>query len=113
MSFSLVGTPARSASDDPVLAPTVPVMSIKIFNDDPNNHYIFPVLTTGKGDVDIWLQAIFRVPKARETIDTYGRSRNYRIYINDLAGIAPGKSVTLTVPLYTKLAGAIPARSLI
>jgi len=29
-------------------------MTIKIFNDDPA-HYIFSVLTTGQGPVDIWL----------------------------------------------------------
>lgn len=90
-----------------VSAAGVPLMTIKIFNDDPDNHYIFPVLTTGKGAVDIWLQAIFKVPKAREKIDIYGRTKNYRIYINDTFGIAPGKGVSLTLPLYTQLVAKV------
>jgi hypothetical protein len=35
-------------------------MTIKIFNNDPT-HWFFPVLTTGKGPVDIWMQAWFSV----------------------------------------------------
>ena len=35
----------------------MPNMTIKIFNDDPDGHYIFPVLTTGQGPSDIWMQS--------------------------------------------------------
>lgn len=48
-------------ADAQIVPQVVPTMTIKIFNDDPA-HYIFPVLTTGQGMVDIWLQAIFQIP---------------------------------------------------
>jgi hypothetical protein len=83
--------------------PTVPLMTIKIFNDDPN-HYIYPVLTTGQGAVDIWLQAFFKIPQAQVSNYPYPRTKSFRIYINPaMEGIAPGQSVTLTIPLYTQL----------
>lgn len=43
-----------SSANGQVVPPVVPTMTIKIFNDDPA-HYIFSVLTTGQGPVDIWL----------------------------------------------------------
>jgi hypothetical protein len=82
---------------------TVPLMTIKIFNDDPN-HYIYPVLTTGQGAVDIWLQAFFKIPEAQVSNHPYPRTQSFRIYVNPaMGGIAPGQSVTLTIPLYTQL----------
>jgi hypothetical protein len=88
----------------------MPNMTIKIFNDDPDGHYIFPVLTTGQGPKDIWMQAIFKVPEAltggaagENPKCPYGRAHNYRFYINPTTGIAPGQSVFITVPLYTQL----------
>jgi hypothetical protein len=87
--------------------PTVPSMTIKIFNDDPNNH-IYPVLTTGQGAPDIWLQAFFKIPQAQVPNHPYPRTRSFRIYINPaMGGIAPGQSVTLTIPLYTQLVSSV------
>jgi len=91
----------------------VPTMTIKIFNDDPD-HYIYPVLTTGKGPVDIWLQAFFKIPANQTAEHPYKRELVYRIYVNPPSGepplgggIAPGQSVTLTLPLYTQLAATV------
>lgn len=88
-------------------------MTIKIFNDDPD-HYIYPVLTTGKGPVDIWLQAFFKIPANQTAEHPYKRELVYRIYVNPPSGepplgggIAPGQSVTLTLPLYTQLAATV------
>ncbi len=91
--------------------PSPPLMTIKIFNDDPD-HYIFPVLTTGQGAVDIWLQAIFKVPQAQEPNNPYPRTKSFRIYITNTAGttpvgIAPGQNVSITIPLYTQLAATV------
>jgi hypothetical protein len=119
-SLILLGLGLGYASDASAQSPACPTnlpdgvqmpnMTIKIFNDDPDGHYIFPVLTTGQGSKDIWMQAIFAVPQAltggptgENPICPYGRAHNYRFYINPTAGIAPGKSVFITVPLYTQL----------
>jgi hypothetical protein len=87
---------------------TVPCMTIKIFNDDPNGNYIFPVLTTGQGGLkaDVWLQAFFMVPNSQIGTITYRKQKSYRIYVsssNIPQGIPPGKTVWITVPLYTQL----------
>src|SRR4029077_10738177 len=82
-------------------ADNVPLMTVKIFNDDPS-HWIYPVLTTGKGDQDIWLQAFFKVPADQVANNLYPRGKNYRIYISPSgAGIAPGQSVSIALPLVT------------
>ncbi len=87
----------------PAHADGAPLMTVKIFNDDPN-HWIYPVLTTGKGAQDIWLQALFKVPSAQVPNNLYPRGKNYRIYISPSgAGIAPGQNVSITLPLYTQL----------
>lgn len=91
------------ATGAPAHADSVPLMTVKIFNDDPN-HWVYPVLTTGKGSQDIWLQAFFKVPANRVPNNLYPRGKNFRIYISPSgAGIAPGQSVSITLPLYTQL----------
>src|SRR5688572_2816992 len=56
-------------------------MTIKIFNNDPN-HWIYPVLTTGKGPVDIWMQAWWDVPNLSLNKYPFPRRKNYRLYLN-------------------------------
>jgi hypothetical protein len=87
-------------------ADDVPMMTIKIFNDDPK-YTVFPVLTTGKRlsenpPRDIWLQAFFKVPKNDIEKKTYRSELLNRIYLNPLNGIKPGESVTLRLPLFTQ-----------
>ena len=95
----VAGSPARSDN--------VPLMTVQIFNDDPS-HWIYPVLTTGKGAQDIWLQAFFKVPATQVPNNLYPRGRNYRIYMSPSgAGIAPGQSVSITLPLYTQLVATV------
>jgi hypothetical protein len=100
------------AGGSPAQADDVPLMTVKIFNDDPS-HWIYPVLTTGKGDQDIWLQAFFKVPANQVPNNLYPRGQNYRVYISPSgAGIAPGLSVSITLPLYTQLVPTvIPSNS--
>ena len=62
----VAGSPARSDN--------VPLMTVKIFNDDPS-HWIYPVLTTGKGAQDIWLQAFFKVPAAQVPNNLYPQGK--------------------------------------
>ena len=83
-------------------------MTIRIFNNSPN-HFIFPVLTTGKGPVDIWMQAWFKLtqPVVDAGTNPYPRNKNYRLYMNPTKGIAPGTGVTVSLPLYTKIASTI------
>jgi hypothetical protein len=95
-----------SNADAQIVPRMVPTMTMKIFNDDPA-HYIFPVLTTGQGMVDIWLQAIFQIPQDQNGNFPYPRDKSFRIYINPSKGIGPGQSVTITVPLYTQLVTSV------
>jgi hypothetical protein len=81
-------------------------MTIKIFNDDPD-HFIYPVLTTGRGDKDIWMQAWFSVKTSEIGNKPYPRNNNYRLYINPAHGIAPHTGITLTLPLFTQLEAQI------
>jgi hypothetical protein len=88
-----------------IVPPTIPTMTIKIFNDDPDQ-YIFPVLATGKHTgADIWMQAIFQITRAQIATGKFPYVTNsvYRIYIEPTNGIAPGESVSITIPLYTQL----------
>ena len=81
-----------------------PLMRIKIYNDTAR--YIFPVLTMGRGPVDVWMQMSFPF-LTKSMIDTgqypFPRDLVYRIYINPNNGIKPGDYLCLTLPLYTKL----------
>jgi hypothetical protein len=53
--------------------------------------------------IDIWLQAIFKIPEAQNGNFPYPRDKSFRIYINPSSGIGPGQNVAITVPLYTQL----------
>ena len=94
-------------------SPKPPLMTIKIFNDDPNN-YIFPVLTMGTGADDVWMQAFFKTPKNNILQKNWkyprslpGATRVYRIYINPIKGIPPKGGIELTLPLFTQFAEPI------
>jgi hypothetical protein len=105
---------AQGCTSSPVAQ--VPTMTIKIFNDDPD-HYIFPVLTTGQGTPDIWLQSIFKIPQNQVATCTYSRTNSYRIYITAAGtmpvGIAPNQNVAITIPLYTQLVATVdPTKSI-
>jgi hypothetical protein len=75
-------------------------MTINIFNDDPSGRYIFPVFTTGGAQLggSAELQAWF----CKGALSSYATTKLSRIYINASSGIAPGKSVSLTIPLFSK-----------
>src|SRR5262249_18819140 len=103
-------SPVRAQSD--AVFPKCPnspgaicTMTIKIFNND--DRWIFPVLTTGKGPKDEWMQAWFGVLRGDGT-KPYPRRKNYRLYINPTtAGIPPNTGVSLTLPLFTQLENSI------
>lgn len=88
----------------PTISGINPLMRIKIYNDSDKN--IYPVLTMGKGPVDIWMQMAFRA-LTKKMIDTgnypFPRDLAYRIYMNPDDGIKPKEYICLTLPLYTKL----------
>src|SRR5262249_46442934 len=103
-------------------------MTIQIFNNS-TDFDIFPLLLAGTDSTrDEWMEACFRIPAnqypttnglpdpAKSTF--YPRASQYRLYINCCGGgekgIPPGRSVQLTLPLYTPLVQTIvqdPAKS--
>jgi hypothetical protein len=84
---------------------TPPTQTLKIFND--SDQYLFPELETGQGSPDVWIQAICRVPNSKSGTLNYGRNTTFRFYINPQAGIAPGQSVSITIPLFTQLVSTV------
>jgi hypothetical protein len=108
------GSPARAQTLNPAPTWTVThpkcadsakicIMTFKIFNNDPN-HWIYPVLSTGKGPADIWMQAWWSVPQASLDQYRFPRWKNYRLYINPTGnGIPPNTGIELTLPIYTQL----------
>jgi hypothetical protein len=98
--------PAHASTSPPgnVAAQTVPTMTIVIINNS-KNYSIYPVLSTGAhGSEDKWLQAEFKIPKSQLGANLYRSTSTFRLYINPKgAGIPPGESVTITLPLYTQL----------
>ena len=82
-----------------------PTQTLKIFND--SDQYIFPELETGEGATDVWMQAICQVPNSKTGTLTYGRDTTFRFYINPQGGIAPGQSVSITIPLFTQLVATV------
>jgi hypothetical protein len=85
---------------------TICTMTIKIFNDDPD-HFVYPVLTTGRGPQDIWMQAWFSIKTRQLASNPYPRNNNYRLYINPTHGIPPNTGISLTLPVFTELANPI------
>jgi len=82
-----------------------PSQTLKIFND--SDQYIFPELETGLGTPDVWIQAICQVPNSKTGTLNYGRDKTFRFYINPEGGIAPGQSVSITIPLFTQLVATV------
>jgi len=115
-----IGSPAQAQTLTPppswTVTPTkcadsakICIMTFKIFNNDPN-HWIYPVLSTGKGGEDIWMQAWWGVPRTSLAKYPFPRRKNYRLYINPTgAGIPPNTGIELTLPLYTQLKEPIHA----
>ncbi|HME07594.1 MAG TPA: hypothetical protein VKG25_11100 [Bryobacteraceae bacterium] len=104
----VVGDPGKCAAQTakPPVAPCTttdpPCMTIIIYNNTKpaDGFNIYPVLTTGINNPDKWLQLQFH-----NTSNSYGRDTGFRFYINPTGdGIPPGGHVTITLPLYTKLA---------
>jgi hypothetical protein len=86
-----------------VAAQSVPLMTIKIYNNSETSN-IYPVLTTGTSGSSLWLQAWFKVPKGEMGDKPYPKLHAFRIYINPTGdGIPPGGAVTIEVPLLTQL----------
>ncbi len=80
-----------------------PEMTIKIYN-NAKGYNIYPVLSTGTSASDPWLQSVFKVPKDKLEQMPFPKPNQFRIYINPTgAGIPPGESVTITLPLYSEL----------
>jgi hypothetical protein len=69
--------------------------TITIYNN--SNTTIYPIISTSKNAVNEWVQACFR------TTAPYPTKYVYKLYVNEEAGIAPGKAVTITLPLFSKL----------
>src|SRR5690606_37245682 len=74
---------------------TVEPKSITVQNNSDGT--IYPVLSTSKNAVNQWLQGCFR------STDPYPTDYVYKLYVNQGEGIPPGSSVTITLPLYSKL----------
>ncbi|MEJ8572092.1 hypothetical protein [Microbaculum marinum] len=84
-------------------------MTIKIYNNE-KDYSIYPVITTGTSDSDLWLRSWFGIKNkdSDDAIDSgkpfFPKNNNYRIYINpEGKGIPPRGSVTVTLPLFTQL----------
>jgi hypothetical protein len=60
---------------------------------------IYPVLATSKNSVNEWVQGCFQ-----DTTQQYPTEHVYKLYVNEGKGIPPKSSVTITLPLYSKLA---------
>lgn len=74
---------------------TVKPKTITIYNNSGDT--IYPVLATSKNAVNEWLQGCFR------STAPYPTNFVYKLYVNEGEGIKPGSSVTITLPLYSKL----------
>lgn len=74
---------------------TVKAKTITIYNN--SDDIIYPVLATSKNAVNEWLQGCFR------SVESYSTNYVYKLYVNEGTGIVPGSSVTITLPLYSKL----------
>ena len=75
----------------------VPISSKTITIHNSSEGTIYPVLATSMNKDNKWVRACKRTndPIATDTV--------YKLYVNDGQGIAPGSSVTLTLPLYSEL----------
>jgi len=88
-----------------------PNMTVKIHNNSTEFN-IYPVLFAGApSTTDTWIQACFKLTDDQLQDNPYPRASQYRMYVNCCAngenGIPPGGSVTVTLPLYSPLAGSL------
>lgn len=72
--------------------------TITVHNNSADNT-IYPVLSTSKNAVNEWLQGCLQ-----DTTQNYPTDYVYKLYINEDKGIPPKSSVTITLPVYSKLA---------
>jgi hypothetical protein len=85
--------------------PAPPTKKLVIYNNSTTDT-IYPVISIGikVGNPDLWMQAQFvsDFPN-KDPYPPFPTILVYRAYIDDTNGIAPGHSVTITVPFYTQL----------
>ncbi len=115
MALAVLAIGGRSANASPQTIDCTngqpPNMTLEIYNNSA--HYnIYPVLFAGApSGTDTWIQACFQLTDSELSGNPYPRASQYRMYINCCAkgenGIPPGGSVTITLPLYSPLVGAI------
>ncbi|TSH98849.1 hypothetical protein FOZ76_01665 [Verticiella sediminum] len=70
--------------------------TITLYNNSADST-VYPVLATSKNAVNEWLQGCLR------STESYPTEYVYKLYVNEGKGIPPGSSVTITLPLYSKL----------
>jgi hypothetical protein len=109
---AILALPAVFPAGGAVAQQTAPTKEIRIYNNSLLGP-IYPVISTPKQGLDLWLQAFFKVPAAGLKTQVYANDKVYRIYINPTTGGIPiGGYVTLSVPLYSQLlssnSGLIP-----
>src|SRR5579871_2040612 len=93
-------------------AATVPTMTVVIINNSckagacpagQTAKNIYPVLSMGPSDKDLYMRAIMNVPQ-NNTTSLFPLKGQMRFYINPMGnGIPPGGKVTVTLPFYTQL----------
>ncbi|MDX1836982.1 hypothetical protein DIZ81_04760 [Legionella taurinensis] len=75
---------------------TVKPKTITVYNNSET--VIYPVISTSKNAVNEWIQGCLR------TSSPYPTEKVYKLYVNEDQGIAPGSSVTITLPLFSQIA---------
>jgi len=85
--------------------PAPPTKQIVIYNNADKDTTIYPALWVGRmsnsANPDAWLQGYFTV--ADPSAQKFNTTKVYLAFFNRRHGIAPGKSLTITVPFYTQL----------
>lgn len=74
---------------------TVKPKTITIYNNSES--IIYPVIATSTNKTNEWIQGCLR------TIEPHPSDLVYKLYVNENKGILPQTSVTITLPLYSKL----------
>ena len=99
--FLLAAGYAANANAQAAMPPT---KEIVIYNDSPTET-IYPMLQaptqSDPKNPDIWLQGYFNA--ANTTTQTFNTSQVYEVFFNLEHGIAPKKSLTVTIPFYSQL----------
>jgi hypothetical protein len=95
----VAGVCGAAVADSP--PPNPPMKWIKIVNDSAIT--LHPIVQAAKVDTDQWLQAVAGVPASELTTRTYSTTKDYRLYIGNKAGLAPGATVYVQLPFYSQL----------